>query len=169
MSLRAQGRRDSGAPPRPAEPLRAARGRGAPVREPTRSRGGAPAVAHAHAWRVTGRGERSAARLSGPGFPAPQPPSRTQYRRGPARPHVPCAVCVPLGGAQRHGVRCGRDLPGVGAQQHALVVSCTGAQWRDGVRAACLPASSAGECVPPCQASRPNPFTGTHNRSRKPS
>lgn len=93
-------------------------------------------------------------------YPAPA-------RRGPARPHVPRAICVPLRGAQRHGVRCRRDLPGAGAQQHALVVSGTGAQWRDRVRAACLPASPAGECVSPSQASRPNPFTSTQNRSRK--
>lgn len=162
--------RDSGAPSRPVKPPQAARGRGAPMPESTRSGGGVPAVAHAQAWRVTGRG--GAARHSGPGSPAPRRnlhrvTSSGPAQRGPARPHVPRAVCVPLRGAQRHGVRCRRDLPGAGAQQHALVVSGTGAQWRDRLRAACLPASPAGECVPPSQTSRPNPFTSTQDRSRK--
>lgn len=47
--------------------------------------------------------------------------------RGP-QPHVPRAVRLPLGGAQRAGVRCGRDLPGTGAQQRALVAGSAGTE-----------------------------------------
>lgn len=76
----------------------------------------------------------------------------TLLRRGPARPHVPRAVRIPLGGAQRAGVRRRRDFPGAGAQQRALVAGGAGAQWRDGLRAARLPAPPAGECAPPRRA-----------------
>lgn len=162
---------NSGAPLRPAKPPRAARGRGAPVRSRLapgagfrwsrmRTRG-VSLVGAGRARRGCTRGLASRPRN------LRRVPSTGAAPSGPARPHVPRAVCVPLRGAQRHGVRGRRDLPGAGAQQHALVVSGTGAQWRDRLRAACLPASPAGECVPPSQACRPNPFASTQDRSRK--
>lgn len=56
------------------------------MREPTRSRGGAPAVAHAHAWRVTGRGGASAARRGSPGLASRHRNLRLVPSTGAARP-----------------------------------------------------------------------------------
>lgn len=125
----------------------ATRGRRACVRGPTLG-GGAAAGARAHA--SLSRGGAGAVLAAWRPSSAARAP--TLLRRSPARPHVPRAVRIPLGGAQRAGVRRRRDFPGAGAQQRALVAGGAGAQWRDGLRAARLPAPPAGECAPPRRA-----------------
>lgn len=103
--------------PRPSGPP----GGAALPRRSRHCRGGTAAAVGALRARAVSRGRASTARSCRPGV-LPFSPRRVPCPPGATRPHVPRAVRVPLGGAQCAGVRRGRDLPGAGAQQRALVV-----------------------------------------------